>query len=84
MHREKISSVEVRDGAWRGNYRVHGSKDVPTQIKVVAMEAVKRTGDVPSQWTLRALLDDSLHHVGQGVTALFLCMGLLLTFDWGI
>lgn len=48
-----------------GNYRAHGSKDVPAQIKIVGMEVVDRTGDMPSRWALRALLDDSIHIAGE-------------------
>lgn len=57
-----------------GNYRAHGGKDIPTQIKVVGMEAVDRTEDMSSQWTLRALLDNSVHHAGEW-------MGLLTCSD---
>lgn len=64
MHREKAGSVEARDSDWMGNYRAHGSKDVPTQIKVVGMDAVERTGDMPGRRALRALLDDSIHIAG--------------------
>lgn len=64
MRREKVGSIEARDSGWMSNYRAHGSKDVPTQIKVVGMEAVERTGDMPNRWALRALLDDSIHIAG--------------------
>lgn len=57
---------------------------MPLLVKTEVMEAIEGTWDVLSEWTLRPLLEDSVHQVGEKTrgTSWSWHMGFVVDIGW--